>query len=124
MGLFRSHQFSDVGAYAPPVPFNIELNDCSTAVSATVAIRFLGVSDNKDPQVFSIETGVDAASGVGLAIFDNAGNSVVPNALPHPLMLLSDSTLSLRFIARYRSTARQVVGGNADAWTWFAVSYE
>lgn len=124
MGQFRSNQFTEVGVYAPPVPFSIELNDCSTAVSETAAISFLGVADTKDPRVLSIEDGVDTARGVGLAIFDHTGNLVMPNAQPHTLGLLREGAMSLRFIARYRATSRQVSGGRADAWTWFTVSYQ
>lgn len=124
MGQFRSNQFSDLGAYAPPVPFSIELSGCSTAVSDTVAVTFLGVSDDRDPHVFSIEGGENSATGVGLAIFDNAGTGVVPNAAPQPLVLLSEGVMLLRFTARYRATAREVNGGHANAWTWFAVSYQ
>lgn len=124
MGQFRSNQFSGVGSYAPPVGFNIQLSGCSTAVSKEVGITFQGVPDGKDLQVLKAGEGESSATGLGLAILDSKGEIIPPNTEPRILAPLSNGDMTLSFIARYRATSRQVTGGNADAWTWFTLSYQ
>lgn len=123
MGEFRSNQFEGLGSYAPPVSFEITLTECDKDVSTRIAINFLGVSDGKDPLVLKAGSGINAASGVGLAIFDSEGNILPPNALPRIIDYFSRGERSLRFIARYRATSYQVTGGNADAFAWLTLSY-
>ncbi|CAI1724937.1 TPA: fimbrial protein [Serratia fonticola] len=124
MGQFRSNQFHGSGSYAPPVEFNIFLSGCSTAVSKEVGIAFRGITDGKDLQVLKAGEGENAATGLGLAILDSQGEIIAPNTASHTLVPLINGDMSLRFIARYRATSHQVTGGDADAWTWFALSYQ
>lgn len=124
MGQLRSNQFSGVGSLTSPVGFSIRLTECSTAVSDQVGIMFIGVTDGKDPQVLKAGEGVNAATGVGLALFDERGQIIVPNMQPRVWSRLHEGDNSLRFHARYRATSRQVTGGNADAFTWFALTYQ
>ncbi|MDK1705092.1 fimbrial protein [Serratia rubidaea] len=124
MGQFRSNQFNGVGSLAPPVAFSFRLHDCSTAVSNAVGVAFLGVADGKDPQVLRAGAGQNAATGVGLALFDNQGALIIPNTEPLHWTPLMQGDMTLRFLARYRATSRQVTGGNADAWTWFSLTYQ
>lgn len=124
MGQFRSNQFGDLGSFASPVEFNIRLTECSTAVSNTVGVTFFGVTDGKDPQVLKAGEGENAATGVGLALFDDNGDIIPPNTPPRVGMALHENENILRFMARYRATARQVVAGNADVSTWFALTYQ
>jgi len=124
MGQLRSNQFSGVGSLTSPVGFSIRLTECSTAVSEQVGVTFFGVTDGKDPQVFKAGKGVNAATGVGLALFDEQGQIIVPNTQPRVWSRLHEGDNSLRFHARYRATSRQVTGGNADALTWFALTYQ
>lgn len=124
MGQLRSNQFSGVGSMASPVGFSIRLTECSTAVSDLVGVTFTGVTDGKDPQVLKAGEGVNAATGVGLALFDEQGQIIVPNTLPRVWGRLHEGDNNLRFHARYRATSREVTGGNADALAWFALTYQ
>ncbi len=124
MGQLRSNQFSGVGSLTSPVGFSIRLTECSTAVSEQVGVTFFGVTDDKDPQVLKAGDGVNAATGVGLALFDEQGKIIVPNTQPSSWRWLHEGDNRLRFHARYRATSRQVIGGNADAFTWFALTYQ
>ncbi|WP_261247129.1 fimbrial protein [Serratia ficaria] len=124
MGQFRSNQFDALGSYASPIPFVIALTDCHASMGERVAIAFKGVSDGKDPLVFQAGAGADTPPGVGLAIFDGGGNIIPPNALPRTMASLHRGEMLLHFTARYRATSRQVSGGNADAWTWFTLTYQ
>ncbi|MDL4454785.1 fimbrial protein [Klebsiella michiganensis] len=124
MGPFRSNQFNGVGSLAPPVAFSLRLNDCSKAVSDTVGVAFQGVTDGKDPQVLRAGEGQNAATGIGLALFDNQGELLVPNTAARSWTPLAQGDMTLRFLARYRATSHQVTAGNADAWTWFSLTYQ
>ncbi|EQA1667114.1 fimbrial protein [Enterobacter bugandensis] len=124
MGQLRSNQFSGVGSLASPVGFSIRLTECSKAVSDQVGVTFFGLTDGKDPHVFKVGGGLNAATGVGLALFDEQGNIIVPNIQPRVWSRLHEGDNSLRFHARYQATSREVVGGNADAFTWFGLTYQ
>ena len=124
MGMIRSNQFTGLGSYGPPVAFDIHLTECSVAVSTTVGITFVGVADGKDPQVLKTEIGENSASGVGLALFDRQGEIIQPNTAPRSFEYIHEGDNSLRFIARYRATSREVVGGSADVSTWFTLTYQ
>lgn len=124
MGQLSSNQFSGVGSQTSPVGFRIYLTECSTAVSDQVGVVFYGVTDGKDPQVLKVGMGTSAATGVGLALFDEQGQIIVPNTQPRMWNRLHEGDNSLRFHARYKATSRQVTGGNADAFTWFALIYQ
>ncbi|MGX9867194.1 fimbrial protein [Enterobacter mori] len=124
MGQLRSNQFSGVGSLTSPVAFSIRLTECSTAVSNQVGIAFSGVTDGKDPLVLKAGKGLNAATGVGLALFDELGQIIAPNTQPRVWSHLHEGDNSLRFHARYRATSRLVTGGNADAFTWFTLIYQ
>lgn len=124
MGQLRSNQFSGVGSLTSSVGFSIRLTECSTVVSDQVGVTFFGVTDGKDPQVLKTGHGVNAATGVGLALFDEQGQIIAPNTQPRVWSRLHEGDNTLRFHARYRATSHQVIGGNADAFTWFALTYQ
>lgn len=123
MGHVRSNEFSGVGTWTDPQPFTIKLKDCDTRVSQQVGVAFNGVTDGKDPGVLAITDGAGNAQGVGIGIFDNLGNQVIPNTSPASFTALQDNTTVLSFIAKYRSTSRKVSPGQADAQTWFTLTY-
>ncbi|QHS50176.1 fimbrial protein (plasmid) [Klebsiella michiganensis] len=124
MGQLRSNQFSGVGSQTSPVGFSIRLTECSTAVSDQVGVTFSGITDGKDPLVLKAGEGMNAATGVGLALFDDQGEIIIPNTQPLVWSRLHEGDNSLRFHARYRATSRQVTGGNADAFTSFTLTYQ
>lgn len=124
MGEVRSNQFKGLGSYSPPVAFSIDLTGCSRATYHTVGVSFWGVTDGKDPLVLKAGTGTHEGPGIGLALFDADDDLLVPNAPPSHLTLIRDRETTLRFSARYRATSRQVTGGEADAWAWFALTYQ
>lgn len=124
MGQLRSNLFTGVGSLTSPVGFSIRLTECSIAVSDQAGVTFLGVTDVKDPQVFKAGQGENAATGVGLALFNQNGELLVPNVEPRIWRQLHEGENTLRFLARYRATSQQVTGGNADVFTWFALTYQ
>lgn len=123
MGQVNSAMFSGVGEWAASVPFNLTLTDCDTSVSQQVGVMFSGVTDGKDPLVFSSGQGASAAKGIGLGIFDNAGELMVPNTAPQTLTNLTKGVVTLPFTAKYRATSYPVTPGNANALVWFFLYY-
>lgn len=124
MGEVRSNQFSGVGSYSAPVPFSIALTGCSRAIYHTVGVSFWGVTDGKDPLVLRAADAADISPGVGLALFDYRDQLMVPNSPPEHAVYIRDGETRLQFLARYRATSRQVTGGAADTWAWFALTYQ
>lgn len=59
------------GNYGPEKSFIINLQDCGTDVS-TVDVTFSGTPDGVQSEMLSIESGTDAASGLAIAILDDA----------------------------------------------------
>ncbi|OQR46656.1 fimbrial protein [Klebsiella aerogenes] len=123
MGQVRSNRFDDVGSWADPVSFTLDLVNCDTAISQHVGMLFTGVTDGKDPLVFQAGEGNGAAKGVGIGLFDSSGNLIVPNSKNNNLTQLNNGTVSVPLTAKYRSTDRIVSGGDASAVIYFSLFY-
>lgn len=123
MGQVRSSIFSGAGSWGHPQPFSIVLKDCDTNISKQVGVAFNGVTDARDPAVLAVTSGAGSAGNVGIGIFDSAGNLMIPNTQPQRFSTLKDDTNVLSFIAKYRATAANVTPGEADAQTWFTLTY-
>jgi len=124
MGQVRTNNFPTKGAWYDPVAFQIHLEDCDTTVLKTVAVRFDGISDANDPQVFHSGYGAGASQGVGLGIFDYTGQLIVPNTHPKNYFPLTEGDTVLHFSAKYRSTLNHVISGDASSTVWFKMIYQ
>ncbi|MFL4368458.1 fimbrial protein [Enterobacter asburiae] len=124
MGQVRTNNFPTKGTWYDPVAFQIHLEDCDTTVRSTVALRFDGISDANDPQVFEAGHGAGAAQGIGLGIFDYTGRLLVPNTQPKNFFPLIDGENVLHFTAKYRSTLEHVKSGDASGTVWFKMIYQ
>lgn len=124
MGQIGSYRLHSPGEDANPVPFDIHLQDCTTAVSERVGIAFRGVADGKNPDVLSVGEGPGIASNIGIALFDADDNLIPLNSPPLAWTRLYNGPMTLHFVAKYRATGRQVTGGVANAQAWFALTYQ
>ena len=124
LGQNSSNRFHAPGEDTDPVPFDIHLQDCSTSVSQRVGVAFHGVADGKNPDVLSVGEGPGIATGIGIALFDKDGSLVPLNSPPLSWTRLYSGPTTLHFIAKYRSTGRQVTGGAANAQAWFSLTYQ
>lgn len=123
MGQVRSNQFKELGSWADPVAFSLELVNCDTTISQQVGMLFTGVSDGKDPLVFHAGEGPEMAKGVGIGLFDSAGSLIIPNSKARHLTLLNNGTVTVPLMAKYRATSRKVSGGDASAVVYFSLYY-
>ncbi|PJX33421.1 fimbrial protein [Klebsiella sp. A-Nf5] len=124
MGQISSNRFHSTGEDANPAPFDIHLQDCSTAVSRNVAISFHGAADGKNPDVLSVGEGPGIATGLGIAIFDKEDQLIQLNSPPGSWRRLYTGPTTLHFVAKYRATGNQVTGGAANAQVWFSLTYQ
>lgn len=124
MGQISSNRFHSAGEDTNPVPFDIHLQDCSTAVSQHVGVSFRGVADGKNPDVLSVSEGPGIATGVGIALFDNEDQLIPLNSPPGAWRRLYTGPTTLHFVAKYRATGNQVTGGAANAQVWFSLTYQ
>ncbi|WP_336219669.1 fimbrial protein [Citrobacter amalonaticus] len=124
MGQVSSNRFHATGEDTHPVPFDIHLEECNTAVSQRVGIAFHGVADGKNPDVLSVGEGPGIASGIGIALFDKEGSLLPLNRPPVSWSRLYAGPTTLHFVAKYRATGRQVTGGAANAQAWFSLTYQ
>lgn len=124
MGQLSSNRLHEVGEDTQPVPFDINLRECSTVVSQRVGITFHGVADGKNPDVLSVGEGPGIATGIGVALFDDEGQQVILNGPTPSWTRIQNGFTQLHFVAKYRATGRQVTGGAANAQAWFSLTYQ
>lgn len=124
MGQISSNRFHAAGEDANPVPFDIQLQECSTAVSQHVGVTFHGVADGKNPEVLSVGEGPGIATGIGVALFDKNDQLISPNSPPASWTRIYTGLNTLHFVAKYRATGNQVTGGIANAQAWFSLTYQ
>lgn len=124
LGQISSNRFHSEGEDASPVPLDIHLLDCSTAVSKHVGASFRGVADGKNPDVLSVGEGPGFATGVGIALFDRKEQLVPLNSPPGAWQRLYNGPTTLHFVAKYRATSNQVTGGAINAQLWFSLTYQ
>ena len=124
MSQIRRDAFTGVGSWVDPVGFTITLTDCDISVSQSAGVAFQGPSDIHDPLVFAVANGPGSAIGVGLGIYDEQSNLIVPNSAPRAYKTLIDGTNVLHFIAKYRATEQLPVAGDASVTANFIVLYQ
>ncbi|HFJ8955442.1 TPA: fimbrial protein [Serratia liquefaciens] len=81
--------------HSNPVPFNIKLTDCKTAVFKTVNITFSGNEDSELPGKLAINNG---ANGAAIALFDSKGADIDLNQATSAVTL-QDGANILNFTA-------------------------
>lgn len=127
LGQVRSSTLSAPGETSSAVGFNIQLDDCDTAVSTQASVAFSG------PQVDATNTNVLAlqnssanggATNVGVQILDQTGNPLnLDGASFSSATTLTNGTNNLPFQARYYATG-EATPGNANADATFKVQYQ
>ena len=124
MGQYRTNAFSGTGSFASTsVPFSLRLTSCSSDVYDHVGIAFAGVTPAEDPQVFLASGDASAASGIGLALFDQRQRQIIPNALPLHYAPIITQEMTFHFTARYRAVSENITPGTLRSDVWFTLVY-
>lgn len=124
MDQVKTAAFRNVGAWGAPTDFSIALENCNKNISQFASIAFTGSTDPHDPQVFQAGFGADAAKGIGIGIFDDKGNVIIPDTAPITQSAINDGETTLLFTAKYRSVSPTVSAGDASAAINFSVIYQ
>ena len=127
LGQYRTAKFTKVGDTTSNIPFNIELNDCDPLVAKTAAVAFTGQIDATDKTLLAVTSGNNdnTAKGVGIEILDSKSSVLTPDgATFSAAQTLIEGTNTLKFTARYKSTAATTEPGQANADATFVMKYE
>lgn len=116
---YRS-SFTGIGSTTAGTEFKIGAN-CDSGVMPT--ITFSGQTGSNSADVFSINSGAEAASGLGIQLL-YSGNPVRQNEAVEMNTIVADGVTEFPFSARYIQTATPVTSGKADATITFTLQYK
>ncbi|WP_092507401.1 fimbrial protein [Xenorhabdus mauleonii] len=125
MGVVSSSSFKNVGDTAAPTKFEIKLLDCPSEMKENhVTIKFDGPSDNQNRDLLALTKENNAATGVAIGIYEADTQANISLASPsNNNSLVKGGEQSLKFVAKYVATQKQVGPGAANAVTNFTVAY-
>lgn len=96
-------------------------------MAKTAAVAFTGQIDPTDKTLLAITSGSNdnTAKGVGIEILDSKSSVLTPDgATFSAAQTLIEGTNTLKFTARYKSTAATTEPGQANADATFVMKYE
>lgn len=126
LGQYRTANLKAAGDSTTLIPFQIKLNECDPAVSATAAVAFSGQADAVNTNLLAVSSGSNAtaAKNVGIQISDSTSKILgVNGAVFSTPKTLSTGDNVLDFSARYVAT-NQSTPGQANADATFVIKYE
>lgn len=126
LGRLAKSSFTGAGSTAGSARFDIVVSECPDTVQSA-AVTFDGSADPTNPSLLALTTGADTASGVGVALYEVNGSTLIPMHTASRYLTLDTSTgtsNTLSFVAKYMATAEAVSAGQADASTSFTIVYQ
>lgn len=124
LGDIASRTFYQAGATSMPVQFTVDLQNCTGSMSG-VTVTFNGTADGTEPALLGLDSGTNAASGLGIAILD-ANRTLIPvnNPSSNYAIDITKPDNALVFYAQYQSTGASVTAGSATATATFNLTYQ
>ncbi|CAI0957502.1 fimbrial protein [Serratia quinivorans] len=124
MGAISKVALGSVGATSLGKPVTVTLSSCPAAATKAT-ITFAGTPDANNSQLFKVVAGAGtAATGIGLALYDADGVTLIsPNAVSAEKNLSTSTSTVYNFTAKYMATKTAVTGGDANASASFTVNY-
>lgn len=110
------------GHYGPEKSFAINLQECGTDVS-TVDVTFSGTPDVTQQEMLALDGGNNAASGLAIAILDDA-KVLIPLNQASKDYTLHPGNVGLTFYAQLRPSGGSVQTGNVNASATFVLHYD
>jgi len=123
LGKVSTNQLPQLGGLYKAGDFEIQLDNCDLNTSQLAQINFKGVSDVKDPLILSVGDEKKSARGIGIAIYDSEDNFIPINQNSRTTYPLNEGLVKLKFIAKYKTTSREVVAGKVLSYAYFTVNY-
>lgn len=126
LGQVRSLKLAKAGDTSSAVGFNIQLNDCDTAVSTKASIAFSGTAvDSTNTTVLATQSSTSGgAKNIGVQILDKTGTPLVLDGSTFSTAtVLNDGSTVVPFQARFYATGA-ATAGTVSADASFKVQYE
>jgi len=119
--------FNGAGGYAGMKDFTIDLQDCDITTMKNARVAFSGTPDIVDNEILKNTETNGPADGVGVAILENDGVSLVDinGGMPSKSQALSAGDTELKFKVAYKanSATPAVTPGNVKAKTFVDITY-
>lgn len=119
--------FTSGGGYAGMKDFTIDLKDCDTTTLKNAQVSFSGTPDTVDGEILKNSQTNGPATGVGIAILENDGATLVDinGGTPSKAQVLSEGNTSLLFKVAYKANTSTpaVTAGNVSAKTFVDITY-
>ena len=119
--------FNGAGGYAGMKDFTIDLQDCDITTMKNARVAFSGTPDTLDNEILKNTETSGPSTGVGIAILENDGTTLVDinGGAPSQSQALSAGDTALKFKVAYKanSATQAVTAGNVKAKTFVDVTY-
>ncbi|RAH27342.1 fimbrial protein [Pantoea agglomerans] len=115
-----------VGAVTPDIPFKIVFDNCGSSATA-VRVGYVGTSDSDNITLLKINTGTNAARGIGVQILDRDRMPIPLNVAQASLKwitLTAGHSNTLSFYARLMATRAPVTAGAVTATANFILEFQ
>lgn len=123
LGSVSNRQFYHAGDGSAWQAFTLDLQNCGSTASG-VTVSFSGQTDRFNADLLALDGGADSASGVGIAIYNADKTPIALGDMSELLALLpGESSVQLRFYARYVADGSVVSAGEANATATFILTY-
>ncbi|WP_343552964.1 fimbrial protein [Pantoea sp.] len=119
MGIFGADQVTAANQRLGHQPFKIGLTACETSLQ-NATVTFIGTADTTNKDLLK----VDAATGVGIGLFENDGTPVKLGQPSKAVDLATNNAGVFNFNAQYVSTQALVTPGDANATADFVINYQ
>lgn len=128
LGTVSKAGFVNSGDVASSHDIKITISACDTAITRA-AVRFDGLRDANDTRLLGLTSAGTAgvATGVGVAIFENDGTTLIPLGSKSAGMTIAPPAGGdLTYVAKYMAStdAAGITGGTANAVATFTMDYE
>lgn len=126
IGDFDIRDYTTPGSVSPAVDFSIDITNCDQSYLSS-QVYFSGQSDDNDANLLKLSgdaNGGDVASGIAVQILDSTLKEIPLNSRTDWTLMKKSSGVTLHYKLRYKSTIREVKGGNAAAVLYFDVLYQ
>lgn len=120
--------FVSAGGYAGMKDFTIDLKDCDTTTVKNAQVSFSGTPDALDGQILNNGQTTSPATGVGIAILEDDGATLVDinGGTPSKPQAISNGQTSLKFKVAYKANTATpaVTAGGVSAKSFIDITYQ